>query len=146
MVELDSTGTSEDEDVMISPDNKNELLLGASEVDTLIVDCSITASGERSDVAFSIFVIAVTSLTACSSEGSSIVEEKLVWFMVSILLVRPDDGVDTVTLIIAVVPMPSTFDTFVLIDFCVEVEFIAADAAVMFNACSGIDVEFSVLF
>ena len=54
MVELDSTGTSEDEDVMISPDNKNELLLGASEVDTLVVDCSITASGERSDVAFSI--------------------------------------------------------------------------------------------
>ena len=144
MVELDSTSTSEDEDVLISPDNENELLLDASEVDKPVVDSSITASGERSDVAFSLFVTAVTSLTACCSDGSPIAEEKLVLLMVSISLVRPDDGVDTVTLIIAVVP--SAVDKFVLIDVCVEVEFIAADAAVMFNACSGIDVEFSVLF
>ena len=140
IVELDSNGASDDEAVLISPGNKNELLLGASEVDKL-VDCSITASGERSDVTFSFFVTAVTPFTACCSDGSP----KLVLLMVSISLLLPDDGVDTVTLILAVVP--SAVDKFVLIDFSVEVEFIAADAAVIFNACcSGIDVKFSVLF
>ena len=115
------------------------MLLGAaSEVDKL-VDCSNTASGERSDVTFSFFVTAVTPFTACCSDGSP----KLVLLMVSISLLLPDDGVDTVILILAVVP--SAVDE-LLIDVSVEVEFIAADAAVMFNACSGIDVKFSVLF
>ena len=145
IVELDSNGRSDDEFVWISPDgNEAELLLSPSEVDKLIVDCSITASGERSDVAFSILVAVVTSLTTCcSDEGSSVAREEPVWLMADISLVLLEDAA-VVSLILAVVP--SSVDKSVLIDVSGEVEFVAADAAVIFNACSGINVAFSVLF